>query len=77
MAGCLRQGENEKLSQLSSLAFHSSHCPIALPFAAVEKMVRADFHLPVPKPRCCRIRRMVSWLQAGQGEADADGHGRC
>lgn len=77
MAGCLRQGENEKLSQLSSLAYHSSHSPIALPFAAVEKMARADFHLPVPKPRHCRIRRTVSWLQAGRGEADADGHGRC
>lgn len=58
MAGCLRQGENEKLSQLSSLACHGSRGPNALPLTAAERISGADFHL--------LLCRQVSVLVAGR-----------
>jgi len=81
MVGCLRQGENEKLTQLLSLAFRNCHGPNALPLAAAEGISGADCHLPALKPWHCHVGRTVSWSQAGLGaapgsrESSAEGRG--
>lgn len=75
--GLPHQGENEKLSQLWSLAFHSSHgphaeriCPEAMALLGrwVEVLVAGE------TGACCGKGGSVLVRRAG---SDADGHGRC